>query len=260
MVYMKWIKIDLSATGRTRVILATVLVTLGCIGVSMTLALTGVTPYDLAHLEQFVFVTIFVPIAMAFPVMYFLMSKLRELAIAHERLTVYASTDGLTQVMNRAAFSTLVEAYLKETRRQDITRGALLIIDADNFKAVNDNFGHDLGDCALVTIAASIKAMLRAPDIVGRLGGEEFGVFLPGASTDQAHVVAERIRQNVNDAPFEPSGVRHRLSVSVGAAVFENRLGFSDLFREADRQLYRAKQAGRNRVCMVAVHPTALAA
>jgi diguanylate cyclase len=257
---MNRIHLDLSATGRARVILATVLITLGCIGVSVTLALTGVTPYDLAHIEQFVFVTIVVPIAMAFPVMYYLMSKLRELAIAHERLTVYASTDGLTQVMNRAAFSTLVEAYLKEIRRQDGIRGALLIIDADNFKAVNDNFGHELGDRALVTIAASIKAMLRAPDLVGRLGGEEFGVFLPGASPDQAHIVAERIRQNVNEAAFEPAGTRHRLSVSVGGAVFQDQLSFTQLFREADRQLYRAKQNGRNRVFVVPVGGSPLAA
>jgi diguanylate cyclase len=257
---MKPINLYLSATGRTRVILATVLVTLGCIGVAVTLALTGVTPYDLRHLEQFVFVTVVVPIVMAFPVMYFLMSKLRELAIAHQRLTVFASTDGLTQVMNRAAFSTLVEAYLKEVRRQDGPHGALLIIDADNFKAVNDNYGHDFGDRALVTIAACIKAMLRGPDLVGRLGGEEFGVFLPGASADQAQRVAERIRQNVNDAAFEPAGTRHNLSVSVGGAVFQDQLSFTQLFREADRQLYRAKQNGRNRVFVVPVNGTALAA
>ena len=257
---MKRIHIDLSATGRARVILATVLVTLGCIAVSVTLATTSVIPYDLSHPGQFVFATIVVPIVMAVPVMYFLMSKLRELAIAHERLTVYASTDGLTQVMNRAAFSTLVDAYLKEIRRQDGTRGALLIIDADNFKAVNDNFGHDLGDRALVTIAASIKAMLRGADLVGRLGGEEFGVFLPGASTDQAHTVAERIRQNVSDAAFEPAGTPHHLSVSVGGAVFEHTLSFTQLFHEADQQLYRAKQSGRNRVCFVQVNSAALAA
>ena len=257
---MRRIPIDLSATGHGRVVLATVLVTLACIAVSATLALTGVTPYDVQHLGQLLFTVVLVPIAMAVPVMYFLMSKLRELAIAHERLTVYAATDALTQVMNRAAFSTLVEAYLKEVRsHEDKTRGALLIIDADNFKAVNDNFGHEFGDRALVTIATSIKAMLRAPDIVGRLGGEEFGVFLPGASPDQAQVVAERIRQNVSNAIFEPSGKAHRLSVSVGGAVFESRLSFVELFRLADQQLYRAKQSGRDRV-FVAPVDAALAA
>jgi diguanylate cyclase len=251
---MRRFHIDLSSTGRTRVVVATILVTLACIAVSVSLAETGITTYGSDHLDQFVFAAIVVPIAMAGPVMYFLMSKLRELAIAHERLTVYAATDALTQVMNRAAFSTLVEAYLKEVHaHEDKTRGALLIIDADNFKSVNDNFGHDLGDRALITIAASIKAMLRAPDLVGRLGGEEFGVFLPGASTDQAKVVAERIRQNVSDAAFEPGGARHRLSVSVGGAVFESRLSFAELFRRADRELYRAKQNGRNRVFVAAV-------
>ena len=172
----------------------------------------------------------------------------------------YASTDALTQVMNRAAFSTLVDAYLKQVRSaQDKARGALLIIDADNFKSVNDRFGHDRGDEALITIAKSIKSTLRAPDLVGRLGGEEFGVFLPGATTEQASNVAERIRQTVNVAEFSPAGARHHLSVSVGGAVFEKELPFADLFRLADQQLYAAKQAGRNRVAIAPIRPGPIA-
>jgi diguanylate cyclase len=151
--------------------------------------------------------------------------------------------------MNRAAFSTLVDAYLKQVRSaEQRASGALLIIDADNFKAVNDRYGHDRGDEALVTIAQSIKSMIRAPDIVGRLGGEEFGVFLPGANSDQAERVAERIRSTVNDVSFLPDGTAHPLSVSVGGAVFGATLPFAELFRLADQQLYAAKQRGRNRV------------
>src|SRR3954463_4883263 len=148
------------------------------------------------------------PTILAVPVIFFLTSKLRELAIAHNRLAVYAATDSLTQVMNRAAFSTLVQAYLTEIRQAQVS-GALLIIDADNFKAVNDRYGHDRGDEALVTIAKSIRAILRAPDIVGRIGGEEFGVFLPGATPEQAEKVDERIRQSVSDAKFLPAGAAH---------------------------------------------------
>jgi diguanylate cyclase (GGDEF)-like protein len=156
--------------------------------------------------------------------------------------------------MNRAAFSTLVDAYLTDIRSAESqARGALLVIDADDFKSVNDRFGHDRGDEALVTIAGAIKSMLRGADLVGRLGGEEFGVFLPGATHDQAETVAERIRRSVNDAPFEPEGARHPLSVSVGGAVFEHTLPFADLFRQADRQLYAAKQRGRNRVSIAPI-------
>jgi len=101
--------------------------------------------------------------------------------------------------------------------------------------------------------------MLRAPDLVGRLGGEEFGVFLPGATTEQAEHVAERIRQTVNDAEFMPAGAPHLLSVSVGGAVFENELPFAELFRLADQQLYAAKQAGRNRVAIAPIRPGPMA-
>jgi diguanylate cyclase (GGDEF)-like protein len=140
-------------------------------------------------------------------------------------------------------------------------QGALLIIDADNFKTVNDRYGHDRGDEALVKIASTIKSTLRSPDIVGRLGGEEFGVFLPGVGPDQAKLVAERIRQSVSSADFAPSGKPHQLSVSVGGAVFDGQLPFAELFRLADQQLYVAKRDGRNRVSMSLAPPgNALAA
>jgi diguanylate cyclase len=217
--------------------------------------------YSDAQLTRAIVVDIVLPIVLAVPLLLFFTSKLRELAIAHKKLTVYASTDALTQVMNRAAFATLVDAYLTQVRTaEERARGALLIIDADNFKSVNDRFGHDRGDEALVTIADSIKAMLRGHDLVGRLGGEEFGVFLPGATTDQAESVAERIRQSVNQATFNPAGAPHLLSVSVGGAVFENEIPYADLFRMADRQLYAAKRDGRNRVAIAPIRPGTITA
>jgi diguanylate cyclase (GGDEF)-like protein len=131
------------------------------------------------------------------------------------------------------------------------------MIDADNFKAINDLFGHDAGDEALTIIARSIRAVLRAGDLVGRMGGEEFGVFLPGADQQSAHAVAERIRRSVNLAVFAPDGRQRSLSVSVGGVVFTGQAAFSDLFRIADQRLYGAKQTGRNRVTIVHVddHP-----
>ncbi len=253
-------KFDLSPEGWGRVLVYTVVGTLVCVIAALYVDSFNFASYDDSQRLRAILTDIFVPILLAVPLLLFFTSKLRELAIAHRKLTIYASTDALTQVMNRGAFSTLVDAYLNEVRAAESqASGALLIIDADNFKSVNDRFGHDLGDQALMTIASTIKSTLRAPDLVGRLGGEEFGVFLPGATPERAAVVAERIRQSVNSAEFTPAGAPHHLSVSVGGAVFERKLPFADLFRLADQQLYAAKQAGRNRVTIAQIRPGPIA-
>ena len=253
-------KLDLSAESWGRVIAYTVLGTLVCVAAALYVDSFNFASYTDDERTRAIIIDIALPIVLAVPLLLFFTSKLRELAIAHKKLTIYASTDALTQVMNRGAFSTLVDAYLRDVREaEDKAKGALLLIDADNFKTVNDRFGHDRGDEALVTIARTIKSMLRAPDLVGRLGGEEFGVFLPGATTEQATLVAERIRQSVNDAKFTPAGAEHHLSVSVGGAVFERELPYAELFRLADQQLYAAKRDGRNRVVIAPIRPGPIA-
>ena len=252
-------KLDFSAESWGRVILSTVLGTAVCIFASVYVDSFNFAEMDDAHRLRAVMTDVALPLVLAVPLLLFFATKLRDLAIAHHRLAIYAATDSLTQVMNRAAFSAVVEATLAEIRsREARAQGALLIIDADNFKAVNDRYGHDRGDEALIAIASSIKAMVRSPDIVGRLGGEEFGVFLPGAGRDQAESVAERIRQSVSDARFTPAGASHQLSVSVGGAVFDGQVPFSHLFRFADHQLYVAKENGRDRVAIGTVDPEPL--
>lgn len=253
-------KLDLSAESWGRVIVYTVLGTLVCVVAALYVDSFNFAHYDDEERLRAIIIDIALPMVLAVPLLLFFTSKLRELAIAHKRLTIFASTDALTQVMNRAAFSTLVDAYLRRVRvEEDRTAGAFLIIDADNFKSVNDRFGHESGDEALVTIAASIKSTLRGPDLVGRLGGEEFGVFLPGATTEQAASVAERIRASVNTASFTPAGAPHHLSVSVGGAVFDRELPYTELFRLADQQLYTAKRDGRNRVAIAPIRPGSIA-
>jgi len=252
-------KLDLSPQSWGRVIASTIIGTVGCVSIALYVDSFNFAALDDGERLRAIITDIFVPMLLAVPLLLFFTGKLRELAIAHQRLTIYASTDSLTQVMNRAAFSTLVEAYLSEVRtHEERAKGALLIIDADNFKSVNDRFGHDRGDEALIAIARAIKSMLRAPDLVGRLGGEEFGVFLPGASPDQAELVAERIRKTVASAEFAPAGTPHKLSVSVGGAIFAHSVPFAELFRFADQQLYAAKQNGRNRVAMTELRGDAL--
>lgn len=254
------IKIDFSAQGWGRVFLSTIVGTVLCVGVAVYVDSFNFANMDRAGLVRAILTDVLVPICLAVPLLLFFGSKLRELAIANNRLTVYASTDGLTQIMNRAAFSTLVKAYLEEVRRKEAVRGALLIVDADNFKSINDLYGHDRGDEALILIAQTMHNAVTSPDIVGRLGGEEFGVFLPGAGRVEAEQVGERIRQAVRNAPFSPEGRNHPLTVSIGGAAFAGAPGFSDLFRRADEQLYAAKRAGRDCVFVTPIETATLAA
>lgn len=188
-------------------------------------------------------------LVLAGPILLFLGYKLRELALANQKLGLVASTDSLTACLNRGAFSTRVDESLADAGRgTKRIKGALLVIDADHFKSINDSYGHDLGDEALRVIAAAIRGQVRKDDLVGRLGGEEFGVFLPGASQENAVGVAERIRRSISELSFRPMGKPHRLTVSVGGVSFEDQLGFVELFRIADRRLYQAKNSGRNRI------------
>jgi diguanylate cyclase (GGDEF)-like protein len=167
----------------------------------------------------------------------FVTAKLRELAIARHELTILASTDGLTAVLNRGAFRLLVDSYLEHVGNvHTASLGTLLVIDVDHFKQINDQYGHDQGDIALRSVAQTIVAAVRETDLVGRLGGEEFGVFLPG------------VTERVVNSDFSPAGVKHAMSVSVGGVVCRTPTTFDRLFRAADLLLYRAKRAGRNRV------------
>jgi len=143
----------------------------------------------------------------------------------------------------------MVEGYLdRVTREQAKAEGALLVIDVDHFKNVNDSYGHDTGDEALRLIAATIRNSVRDVDIVGRLGGEEFGVFLPGLSRDLTAGIAERIRLAIHETAFAPEGKPHRLSVSIGGVTLLQEASFTDLYRIADQHLYAAKNDGRDRV------------
>jgi len=246
-------RFDLSARGRLRVALWTVFGTLGAIVATLAMDSFNFGTFTPTQLVRAIITDIVLPLVIAPPVFFFFSSKLRELAIAHHELAIYASMDSLTSVLNRGAFTTLVDAYLAEVRQQERQEGALLVIDVDNFKRINDSFGHALGDEALRLIAGTIKEALRSVDLVGRLGGEEFGVFLPGTTPDRARSVAERIRQAIDGVQFMAGGLPRDLSVSVGGASFTRRVLFNELYRVADQRLYEAKQAGRNQVAFASI-------
>jgi diguanylate cyclase (GGDEF)-like protein len=169
-----------------------------------------------------------------------------ELAAAHRRLAEKAKLDEMTGMLNREAFFAAIDG----TRRKS-DRGALLIIDADHFKKINDNYGHLAGDQALREIAAAMARGGRAGDLLGRIGGEEFAAFLPGATLDEAEVVAERIRRAVEAIDFRPDrSAAVPLTVSIGGTYCRPLASVAELMRAADRRLYEAKRKGRNRAVL----------
>ncbi len=165
-----------------------------------------------------------------------------QLGAAHRRLEEKASRDEMTGMLKRESFF----AALESTRSR-VDRGALLIIDADHFKRINDSFGHLTGDKALLEIAAAITRSIRSGDVLGRIGGEEFGAFLAGATGHEAARVAERIRREVELIRFQPADERIvPLTISIGGTTCPPDATVSELMRAADKRLYEAKNRGRN--------------
>jgi diguanylate cyclase (GGDEF)-like protein len=243
--------VDLSPQSKNRTYLATVAGSLLCVAAALFFDSFNWLQMPSDVRVRAILLDIFLPLLLAAPLIFFFMNKLRELAIAHDRLAIFASTDALTGVLNRSALTSAIERRLAADPVDGVpARGALMILDADNFKSINDSYGHDQGDIALRLITDAVKSVLRQTDLVGRIGGEEFCVFLSGATQFTADAVGERIRHAVSVVPFMPQGKPHKLSVSIGGAVFDRRLPLSDLLRVADQQLYFAKQNGRNRVAV----------
>jgi len=228
----------------------TVFGTLGCIAISVSFNTIYFWNERPELFTKSLISAAIIPVILAGPLFFYLTLKLRELAIANHRLRELASKDSLTGCLNRGAFTRVIDKFLDIRGISQPPTGALLVIDADHFKSINDRFGHHRGDEALNLMADAIRASLRKNDWLGRLGGEEFGVFLPGADLAEASHVAERIRKMINALDFTADGERRELSVSIGGAAFAQRMTFAELFRIADERLYAAKNTGRDRIEM----------
>lgn len=165
-----------------------------------------------------------------------------------QRLRALACTDYLTGVHNRRYFLELAEREMRRRRRHG-GQCALLLIDMDRFKDVNDRLGHPAGDAVLKTFARRCCGTLREVDIFGRLGGEEFAVFLPGTDLEGGRVAAERIRHRVSSLDTRTPEGNICATVSIGVASTDHpTAGVEDLISRADKALYRAKALGRDRV------------
>jgi diguanylate cyclase (GGDEF)-like protein len=174
--------------------------------------------------------------------------RLREQRAALTDAERRAQTDPLTGVLNRRSLIERLDAACLRARARGLPI-ALLFIDLDHFKEINDSFGHAAGDACLSAVIAPIQAELRHSDVIGRYGGEEFVVILSSADIAAAHPIAERIRNRVSDVRIEGFGPPIQLTCSIGVATSDT-LGVwgEHLIAQADAAVYAAKRSGRNRV------------
>ncbi|MFO8012172.1 MAG: diguanylate cyclase, partial [Phycisphaerae bacterium] len=173
----------------------------------------------------------------------------RELQEANRALSRLATTDDLTGLVNRRQADELLRREVARARRQ-CTPMAVVMMDLDHFKAINDTHGHGVGDLCLKHVAQQFRERLRASDVVARYGGEEFLLVLPGTDLDEAAMLADQVRRRIQDHPLRHKGEDIRLSLSGGVAVYELHLNPppSVLIDWADEAMYCAKNVGGNRV------------
>ena len=164
-----------------------------------------------------------------------------------DELGQQAITDSLTGTRNRRGITiSMLEAMAHAERYGHPLSVAM--VDVDHFKEVNDTHGHKAGDRALQGVAAILTEALRLPDKVGRYGGEEFLLVMPETGLNEMSKITERIRQEVSEAEFDIGDRNVKLTISIGAALFEKGEDLEQLVSRADRALYRAKESGRNSV------------
>jgi len=189
-----------------------------------------------------------------FGCVYFLVSKsANRLAKTQQVLRRLATTDSLTGLYNRREILAIAcDRFSKEQenkRHKTPVNFGLLMLDFDNFKEINDTYGHPVGDQVLQVLATRIHAAVRPYDIIGRVGGEEFLVVLPDSCLEQCQEIAERLCKTVREQPFEVDGLLIRGSISIGGATAQPMdRALEVLLQRADKRLYQAKTRGKDRV------------
>lgn len=176
--------------------------------------------------------------------------ELDELRLSLEELSDLVRTDQLTGLANYRSFCQLLEQEIERTERSGQPT-SLIMLDIDFFKQVNDNWGHEVGNQALIHIAQLMLQTVRRLDTPCRYGGEEFGVILPNTDLGAALPVAERLRQVIAETPLQVDERQLELTASLGIATYQlgEKTTPEELVQRADHYLYQAKQEGRNQVC-----------
>ncbi|MFQ6548095.1 GGDEF domain-containing protein [Aestuariibius sp. 2305UL40-4] len=179
-----------------------------------------------------------------------LISRLTQLNGQYDEM---AKIDLLTGLPNRRAFFAKVEAAAEREC------GVLLMLDLDHFKGVNDTYGHAAGDACLRAVAGRMRDITREEDVVGRLGGEEFGIYLAGAPVHVAGAIGKRLSHGVAVAA-EEAGAEFAVTISIGACEWQRGFAVEEVMRQADKALYEAKASGRARFVLATPHHSADAA
>ena len=170
-----------------------------------------------------------------------------ELLSAKQDLLLLSRTDPLTGVLNRRAILSQIEKELSRAKRED-KKLSLSLLDIDHFKKVNDTYGHISGDKVLRECVKRIGSAMRMYDSLGRVGGEEFLVVIPGAQGKDACAIGERIRSVIGDKDILVNGSSIPVTVSQGLVTWDGNMSLDELVARADQALYQAKENGRNRV------------
>ena len=165
--------------------------------------------------------------------------------VRHDQISRKAQMDGLTGLLNKTAVTETISDYLNESKKDQMH--AMLMIDCDNFKAVNDNFGHATGDEVIKYFASVLKRTFRDSDIKGRFGGDEFIVFMKNTTFDATALRAKQLNEAIKK-PYLKDGKEIKISCSIGVSYFmKDGNNFDTLFNAADDALYKAKSLGKDR-------------
>lgn len=218
-----------------------------CLAVSVAFTLVLFWREDREVLSKALFAAILLPILLATPLFAFVSVKLYQISKLNRELKIVATHDGLTGLLNRTAFTDHVKEVID---RNETTLGCvLLLVDADFFKSINDRFGHAVGDEALRRLATALSLASGEDALVGRLGGEEFGIFFTNTGPKQGRRRATAICAAVRASGFSlVTGDAVRLAVSIGGCSSHEAHDLDPMLKIADERLYTAKTKGRDRV------------
>jgi diguanylate cyclase len=193
----------------------------------------SLTPFDRSLVTALA-----VPLVVGAPLSFLLAYRIRAAGRYRRALNRAASYDRATDVLNDAAFTSIVERRTSIKEGDGPQQGAFLIVDASTLRSINMRYGHEWGEEALRLIVAKIRTSVRSEDIVGRLSPSEFGIFLPGATEENARGVGERILSGIREVYMAPNAAdRELLEVRVAGVHFEGELEFGGIYRAAETQL-----------------------